>query len=724
MRAIGLLIIPLLLSKSVSAQTYPFRDNRLSIDNRVTDLLSRLTLEEKIAEMIYDAPGVSRLGIPSYNWWNEALHGVGRSGNATIFPQAIGLAATFNDQLALEEATIISTEARAMYNMSSRKNYRMQYAGLTCWTPNINIFRDPRWGRGQETFGEDPFLTSKIGVAFVKGLQGSDPYYLKMAACAKHFAVHSGPEKLRHEFNAVVSKKDLWETYLPAFKALVDNDVEAVMCAYNRTNGEVCCGSNYLLEHVLRGQWNFKGHIVTDCWAITDFYKGHNIVTNPTEAAALAVQRGVNLECGNTFPALSNAIKQGLITEKDIDKALARLLVTKIRLGLFDPQGSTPYDTLSEKDVNNKANRSFARKVAQQSIVLLKNNGVLPLKNDMRRYFVTGPNAASLEALMGNYYGVTDNYFTVLEGITGAIANGSQVSYRAGTPLIVDTSKMNRFPVGEVNSSDATIVVLGITGFIEGEEGESILSKTGGDRLDHYLPANQVAYLKALKKNNTKPVVAVITGGSPMNLSEIHEVADAVILAWYPGAEGGNAVADIIFGRVSPAGRLPVTFPQSFDQLPDYNDYSMKGRTYRYMKETPLYPFGFGLSYTTFLYNNISISSPILDTLQDVEINFTVSNKGKIDADEVIQLYISAPIVDEEVPQYSLKEFKRIFIPAGVTKEVKFKLSPAAFKIVNSIGKSVFVKGEYKIYVGGSLPSNRSLQLGSTPCLSEKVISK
>jgi beta-glucosidase len=719
---ICLLILASVFGLSIAnAQQYPFQDKSLSIDQRVKDLSNRLSLVEKINEMTYTAPGVPRLGIPEYNWWNEALHGVGRSGRATVFPQTIGLAATFNQDLVLEEATVISDEARAMFNVATKKNYRMQYGGLTFWSPNINIFRDPRWGRGQETYGEDPILTATMGVAFVKGLQGNDPNYLKVAACAKHYAVHSGPEKTRHEFNAEASMKDLWETYLPAFKALVDNNVESVMCAYNRFKDEVCCGNSYLLQDVLRGQWNFKGHVVSDCWAISDFYTGHKVVKTPAEAAALAIRRGVNLECGNSFPYLVEAVKKELITEKEIDSSFSILEKTKFKLGLFDPAGSTVYDTLGESSINNQAHRTLARKVAQQSIVLLKNNGVLPLKNDLKKYFVTGPNAASMDALMGNYYGVNDKYVTVLEGLTAAIKDGSQLQYRVGTSLVGDSTKASKFSTGEAKVSDATIVVMGITGFLEGEEGESVLSKTGGDRLDYNIPSNQIEYLKALKKGNTKPVIAVITGGSPMNLTEVHEIADAVVLVWYPGEEGGNAVADIIFGNVSPSGRLPITFPKSLSQLPAYEDYSMKGRTYRFMNEVPMYPFGFGLSYTSFSYANLKLSKSNILNNESMDATVTVTNTGKVDADEVVQLYVSHPNAGNDAPIMALKNFKRVSLKAGEQKTVSFTLTPEMINLINENGQSVFVKGALKIMVGGSLPSERSKELGATDFVSQNV---
>jgi beta-glucosidase len=407
-------------------QNLPFYNASLSIDARIQDLISRLTLEEKAAQMMNGTPEIKRLNIAPYDYWNEALHGVGRSGVATVFPQAIGLGATFDADLALRVSTAISDEARAMYNVAKSKGYNKQYGGLTFWTPNINIFRDPRWGRGQETYGEDPFLTATIGTAFVKGLQGDNPNYLKTAACAKHFAVHSGPEKLRHEFNAEASQKDLWETYLPAFKALVDAKVEAVMCAYNSTNGEPCCANKYLISDVLKKQWHFKGHVVTDCGAIDDFYTpkdkgGHGTVKTETEAAALVVKSGISLNCGSSYKALPQAVKEGLITEKEIDEQLAVLLKTRFKLGLFDPIGSNPYDAISSNVVNSESHRGLAKEVAQKSMVLLKNNGILPLKNDLAKYFVTGPNAASIEVLLGNYYGINPNMVTILEGITASI---------------------------------------------------------------------------------------------------------------------------------------------------------------------------------------------------------------------------------------------------------------------------------------------------------------
>ncbi|MDH7460420.1 glycoside hydrolase family 3 C-terminal domain-containing protein [Chitinophagaceae bacterium 26-R-25] len=680
---------------------------------RVQDLLKRMTLEEKVSQMMNSNSAIPRLQIPEYNWWNESLHGVARSGVATVFPQAIGLSATFDDNLALKVSTAISDEARAIYNVSIAKGYRQKYAGLTFWTPNINIFRDPRWGRGQETYGEDPFLTSRIGVAFVKGLQGNDPDYLKVAACAKHYAVHSGPERLRHEFDAKASMKDMRETYLHAFKALVtEAHVEAVMCAYNRTNSEVCCGNTFLLQDVLRDEWKFKGHVVSDCGAIEDFYKGHKVVANSAEAAALAVKRGVSLDCGGEYASLIDAVKQKLITEKEIDSALAILLRTKMKLGIFDPASSNPYSKISANAINSAEHRALSKEVALKSIVLLKNNGALPLKTDLKKYFVTGPNAADIMSLIGNYYGVNPQMVTYMEGIASHISPESQMQYRPG--CLLDRNNINPidWTTDEARNTDATIVVLGINGLIEGEEGESIASPSFGDRLDYNIPQNQIEFLRKMKKDNPKPIIAIITGGSPMNLSEIHDLADAVLLAWYPGEEGGNAVADIIFGKVSPSGKLPVTFPKSLQQLPTYEDYSLKGRTYRYMTEEPMYPFGYGLTYSKFDYGTLKTSTQNVKKGQPMTVETTVTNKGKTASDEVIQLYISHQGAGENEPLYSLKGFTRINLAAGASKVVKFTVTPDMLSLVNDNGETLETTGKVTFYVGGSSPMQRSETLG------------
>ncbi len=700
-------------SNTIAQSGYVYLDTGQPLEVRINDLISRLTLEEKVSLMMNSNKKIPHLNIPEYDWWNEALHGVARAGVATVFPQAIGMAATFEPELIKKVATAVSDEGRALYHESVKKNIRLRYSGLTFWTPTINIFRDPRWGRGMETYGEDPYLTSQMGVAYVKGLQGDNPKYLKTAACAKHFAVHSGPEKLRHEFNAVVSKKDLYETYLPAFKNLVYAGVESVMCAYNRTNGDPCCGHNYLLTEVLRGKWGFKGHVVTDCWALVDFYEGHKVTSNAVDAAVLALRSGVNLNCGSVFdPNLLTAVKQGLITEKEVDVALHKLMETRFKLGLFDPDELNPYASIPKSVVNSVGHRALARTVAQKSVVLLKNNGVLPLKKDLPRYYVTGPNASSIHALIGNYYGINDQFVTILEGIAGKVEFGSQIQYKPGTLLNRPNDNPIDWNSGDAKVSDATIVVLGITGMLEGEEGESIASPHFGDRLDYGIPSNQIEYLRKLKNNNPKPVVAVITGGSPMDLQEVHKLADAVLMVWYPGQEGGNAVADILFGDVSPSGRLPITFPMSIDQLPAYEDYSMQGRTYRYMDKTPMYPFGYGLSYTTFNYSDIKISKSSIRRNESAQVEVKITNSGKLPAEEVVQFYITPPVSKISQPKFSLRGIKRIKLNAGESAIVKFSITPATLELVDINGNSFVDTGKYTLHIAPAAPVERSINLG------------
>jgi len=711
-------LLPLLLSFGFSSSKGQslFLDPDADLDSRVWDLIGQMTLEEKANQMLMNTSGIPRLNIPPYDYWNEALHGVGRSGTATVFPQAIGMAATFDDELIFRVANAISDEARAKFNAYQAAGNYNRYTGLTFWTPNVNIFRDPRWGRGQETFGEDPFLTSALGVSFVKGLQGNNPNYLKTAACAKHFAVHSGPEKLRHEFNAVVNQKDLHETYTPAFEALVKAGVESVMCAYNRTNDEPCCANNYLLTDLLFGEWNFKGHVVSDCWALVDFYSeiGHGTVKTKVEAAALALKSGVNLNCGDTYTALVEAVKSGLIKEDLLDARLFPVLKTRFKLGLFDPTSKNPYNSIPYHVVDSKEHRALAYETAVKSIVLLKNNGVLPLKNDLKRYYVVGPNSASIDALLGNYFGVNPKLVTFLEGITGKVANGSQVQYSPGTTLDRDNVNPVDWSTGEAADADVTIVVMGLTRHLEGEEGESISSPYYGDRLNYDIPGNQLEYLKKIKGKHGKPVIAVITGGSPMNLTEVHEIADAVVLTWYPGEEGGNALADILFGTVSPSGRLPITFPKSLDQLPAYEDYSMKGRTYRYMTKEPMYPFGFGLSYTQFSYSNVALSKSEIKIGQNTEISCIISNTGKVESTETVQLYITHDDSVEDAPLFSLKGIQHITLKPRENKKVTFKITPKMLEIITKEGKTKLQSGSVTITLSGSLPTERSLNLGAS----------
>jgi len=711
--------------RAQSTQPPPWKDPSLPVEVRVQDLLSRMTLEEKSSQMVYNSPAIERLGVPAYNWWSEALHGVARMGRATVFPQPIGMAATFDTALIYQVASAISDEARAKFNAALRIGNITQYGGLSFWSPNINIFRDPRWGRGMETWGEDPYLTGKLGVAFVRGMQGDDPRYLKTAACAKHFVVHSGPEKLRHEFNARPPEKDFRETYLPAFQRVVQEGfVESVMCAYNRTYNEPCCGSPYLLEDILRIEWGFNGHIVSDCWALTDFNQFHKVTATNEESAAKALLAGVDLNCGVAFRELVPAVRNGLITEADIDRNLAYLLKTRFRLGLFDPPGLNPWERIPDSVINCEKHREIARKVAAESIVLLKNNGVLPLKKNLNRYIVTGPLAADVNVLLGNYNGVPAEALTILEGIAAAVDPGSRISYHSGFLLTGENPEEPRWTLFDVNHADATIVVMGINPLFEGEDGEALATTMGADKEDIRLPENQVPYLRTLVKDHTKPVIAIVTGGSPLDLSEVYELVDALLFVWYPGEQGGNAVAEVLFGEISPAGRLPVTFPKSVDQLPPFDDYSMVGRTYRYMKEEPLFPFGFGLSYTTFRYADPVVSKRELAEGDGFTVSCDITNTGAMASDEVMQLYLSREDVPFRMPFYDLKGFRRIFLYPGVTKTIVFTLLFEVLLLVNLEGTIVYLPGKLNIFLGGALPGERSRELGVQPGTYQYVLLK
>ena len=700
-----------------------WKDPSRPVDERVNDLLSRMTPEEKCSQMLYDSRAIDRLGIPAYNWWSEALHGIARMGRATVFPQPIGLAATFDTALIYRVASAISDEARAKFQAAIRIGNITQYGGLTFWSPNINIFRDPRWGRGMETWGEDPFLTGKLGVWFVRGMQGEIPGHLKTAACAKHFAVHSGPEKLRHEFNARPPVKDFRETYLPAFKRVVqEGQVESVMCAYNRTYDEPCCGSGYLLQGILRGEWGFRGHIVSDCWAISDFNQFHRVTATVEESAAKALLAGVDLNCGVAYASLVPALEKGLISETDINRNLACLLKTRFKLGLFDPPGYSPWDGIPDSVISCIRHRQLARDAAVESIVLLKNNGVLPLRKDLHRIIVTGPLASDVNVLLGNYNGVPAEAVTILEGITSQLYSGSRISYHSGFLLTGEDPADPRWVLFNVNNADATIVVLGINPLWEGEEGEAIATRLGADKQDLRLPDNQLNYLRALCKDRTKPVIAVITGGSPLDLAEVYDLADAILFVWYPGEQGGNAVADVLFGDRSPSGRLPVTFPRSVEQLPPFDDYSMAGRTYKYMSVEPLFPFGFGLTYTAFSYRDLHLDRTHADRHTAIRVACTVTNTGAMAADEVVQLYHSRRDVPFRVPQYDLKGFQRIHLEPGMSEVLLFTVSPEDFLLINEAGEAVYLPGTLRIFVGGSLPDARSIALGAAPGLRAEII--
>lgn len=704
------------ITQNKVAPKFKWENINLTNNERVDFLITEMTLEEKTSQLLDICPPIERLGIAEYNWWNEALHGVARNGKATVFPQAIAFGATFDEELILEVGTAISDEARAKYNEAIKIGNRSRYAGLTFWSPNVNIFRDPRWGRGQETYGEDPYLTSKIGVSFVNGLQGTDAKYMKTAACAKHYAVHSGPEEFRHEFNAIVNKKDLFETYLPAFKALVtEANVEGVMGAYNRTLGEPCCGSPYLLQDILRDQWGFKGYIVSDCGAISDFHRFHKVTQTAEESAALALKSGTTINCGNVYQVLKSALEQKLITEELIDTRLKESLLTRFKLGMFDPIGTNPYDAITSEVVDSKKHRALARKVAQKSIVLLKNkNNILPLKKDIRTAYVVGPNAANEEVLLGNYYGLTSSTQTILDGIVSKVSAGTTINYKSGVlPFRANVNPID-WTTGEASQADVCIAVMGISALLEGEEGEAIASSDKGDRTSLKLPQNQIDFIKKIKSKSDKPLVLVLTGGSPIAIPELHDLVDAILFVWYPGEEGGNAVADVIFGDINPSGKLPITFPKSENQLPPYIDYNMAGRTYKYMTKEPLYPFGFGLSYTNFEYSNLTVSDSFVVTVD-------ITNTGEIEGEEVIQLYISSPLAGKDDPIYDLKSFKREKLAVGETKTITFNLTKETFNQFDQEGKEILRKGAYTLYIGGSLPSQRSIDLGASATISKNI---
>jgi len=704
-----LFVLPLL----ANAQQLPFQNPELTSLERATDLLQRMTLDEKISQMRDQSAAIPRFGMPPFQWWNEALHGVARAGKATVFPQAIGLAATFDDMSVKETFTFVSDEARYK-NTEFRKNdsYR-RYEGLTFWTPNINIFRDPRWGRGMETYGEDPWLTARMGVAVVRGLQG-DPSqkYIKTLACAKHFAVHSGPEWNRHSFNAEnISQRDLWETYLPAFKALVkEADVRQVMCAYNRFDGKPCCNSNQLLQQILRNDWGYQHIVVSDCDAISDFYeKGHHETSaGPAEASADAVITGTDVECGGNYKSLGEAVKKGLITEDKINVSLLRLLEARFDLGLFDPDSIVYWTKSPMTEVESSEHQAKALLMARKSIVLLSNNkGTLPLSKSIRRIAVMGPNANDSVMQWANYNGFPTKTVTILEGIRSKLPQGSVV-YDKGCDYVKELDGQKN-PIDydavaqKVKDVDAIIFVGGISPKLEGEEMKVALPGfKGGDRTNIDLPMVQEKMLKALKKLG-KPVVFVLCSGSSMALPWENKNLDAILAAWYPGQAGGTAVADVLFGDYNPAGRLPVTFYASSKDLPDYQDYDMsKGRTYRYFKGKPLYPFGYGLSYTTFAYSNAKVNKTVLPLKNTLTLSLDLKNTGKVAGEEVAQVYIRN-LQDPEGPIKSLRGFRRVRVLPGTTKEVRFYLTPSAFEFFDTETNTMKVKpGKYEILYGGS----------------------
>ena len=719
--------------------------DRTQAKARAQALVARMTLEEQASQLRYDAPAIPRLGVPAYNWWNEALHGVARAGVATMFPQAIALAAAFDAPLMEAVGHVIGVEGRAKYNEASARGDRNAYKGLTFWSPNVNIFRDPRWGRGHETYGEDPELTARMGVAFIRGVQG-DGEYLLAAACAKHFAVHSGPEALRHSFDAVVSKKDRAETYLPAFEACVkEAHVEAVMGAYNRTNGEVCCGSP-ALQKILRGDWGFEGHFVSDCWAVADFHRSHKVTARPEESVKLALENGCDLNCGCTYQKILNAVQEGILDRRWVEQSCVRLFTTRFLLGLFD---KTEYDGLGRRDVETPAHLALSERAARESLVLLKNNGLLPLRlQEGMTIGVIGPNANNRRALVGNYHGTASRYITVLEGIQDAArAAGAQVLYAEGCDLFrphVEPLSINAGYTEEelaavladdlppqarsrriyeaayarslpdrlaeaqsvVDCSDVVVLVVGLDETLEGEEGDAGNAYAAGDKFDLHLPACQERLLAELLDCG-KPVVVVNMTGSAVDLRLPQQKADAVLQAWYPGPQGGRAVAQVLFGQASPSGKLPVTFYNEIEDLPPFTDYAMAGRTYRYFTGEVLYPFGYGLTYGDCHVTGASACPP---DAAGIPLRVTVRNDGA-ETDDVLQIYVKPQDIRWAAPNASLGAFRRVHLAAGEEREVELILPLRALTTVDDEGVRQVRGGRFALCAGFSQPDRRSAEL-------------
>jgi beta-glucosidase len=702
--------------------------------NRASSFVASMTVGEKISQMVHQARGISRLGIPAYNWWNECLHGVGRAGIATVFPQPIGLAAMFDEPFLKEIASAISDEVRAKYNQATGQDdwaakvlkvlpdsiggrllaNKYWYRGLTCWSPNINIFRDPRWGRGHETYGEDPFLTSRLGVAFVQGLQGDHPDYLKVVATPKHFVVHSGPEKIRHGFNAIVSQKDLYETYLPAFKACVqEGKAASVMSAYNAVNGEPCSASVELLQKILREEWGFNGYVVSDCGAIHDIHTHHKKAKNYRAAAAMAVNAGCDLNCGGTFKFLKSAVTKRLVTEATLDRSVQRLFEARIRLGMFDPPEKVPYNSIRPEVIDCPAHRSMAFEAAKRSMVLLKNDGLLPLNKGLKKLAVIGPNADSLAVLLGNYNGTPSAYTTALDGIRNHFSG--ETVYAKGCDLTRDNRKGFAGAERIAKDVDAVVLCLGLSPEIEGEEGDAFNSDASGDKLSLKLPGAQEELLELLAASG-KPLIVVLFAGSPLDLRQVDQLANAVILSWYPGQDGGKALAEILFGIFNPSGRLPVTFVRSDEDLPPFEDYSLKGRTYRYLETAPLYPFGFGLSYTSFEYSDFTLD----DNEDGLGASVRVKNVGARAGGEVVQFYLKRNGVPIPIPNFQLCGFKHIELAPGQSEQVTVAIPLALLEMVGEDGISCREPGRFTFYAGGQQPDTRSEELTGKKTLAKE----
>jgi beta-glucosidase len=707
------------------AQAPPaYKNPAVPFEDRVHDLVGRMTLEEKVLQMKDVAPAIPRLDVPEYNWWNEALHGVARSGLATVFPQAIGMAATWDDSLMFRMATIISDEARAKHEEYVRTGSRQRYQGLTFWSPNINLFRDPRWGRGQETYGEDPFLTGSLAVQFIRGLQGDDPKYLKTIATVKHFAVHSGPEPGRHTFDAVVSERDLRESYLPHFEmGIRTGKAYSLMCAYNRIDGKPACASDMLLKDILRGEWGFPGYVVSDCGAIDDIYLRHKTVQTAPEAAAVAVKTGTDLDCGRVYPNLVEAVKQGLISEAQIDTSVSRLFLARFRLGMFDPPQLVPWASTPITVLDQSSHRAAALRAARESMVLLKNEGgTLPLKKDLGTIAVIGPNADQWRMLLGNYNGDPADPITPLRGIREAVPH-TRVLYARGSDLadgfpVADAVPPRELPttrgpvprdsleseaVRVAQQADAVVLFLGLTARLEGEEMPvQIEGFSGGDRTSLDLPAAQQALLERIA-NLGKPTVLVLMSGSAVAVNWAQAHVPAIIEAWYPGQAAGTAIADVLFGDYNPAGRLPVTFYRSANDLPAFTDYRMAGRTYRFFDGVPLYPFGHGLSYTTFSYGNLRTSADSMRADGSIAVQVDVTNVGTRAGDEVVQLYVQHAGSKVDRPKQDLRGYARVSLKPGETRTVSLPLAAKSLAYWDSTSHAWIVEPEpVRVQIGSS----------------------
>ncbi len=691
--------------------------NREEAKKRATELVEKMTVEEIASQLRFDAPAIDRLGIPAYNWWNEGLHGVARAGVATMFPQAIGLGATFDEELLKEVGDVISTEARAKYNFQSEDGDRDIYKGITLWSPNVNLFRDPRWGRGHETYGEDPYLISRLGVNFIEGLQG-DGEYLKTAACAKHFAVHSGPEALRHHFDAIADMKDMWESYLPQFEACVkEAKVESVMGAYNRTNGEPCCAHSYLMDEVLRGKWGFEGHFVSDCWAVRDFHENHKVTSSPEESVKLALEKGCDVNCGCTYQKIMDAYDEGLINDALLKRAAVRLFTTRFLLGMFD---KTEFDSIPFDVIECKEHLAVSSRAARESLVLLKNDGILPLdKNKIKKIGVIGPNANSRAALIGNYHGTSSRYITVLEGIQDYVGDDARVFFSEGCHLFLPKTEFLALDYDRLSeakavaaNSDVVVLCLGLDETLEGEEGDTGNAYSSGDKKDLKFPPSQIKLLETLIETKV-PLIVVSMAGSAMDLSLADANANAIIQAWYPGARGGKEVAELLFGEYSPSGKLPLTFYRDEDLkcMPDFEDYSMKGRTYRYIEKEPLYPFGYGLTYADVKIEEVSFKNEKnFDTASKEGITICVKaeNASAIDTEEVLQVYVHVNGTKDEVLNTKLASFMRVKLPANSEKVFEITVPAYAFTTVDDEGIRSVTGNGADIYVGFNGPDKRS----------------